>query len=158
MTKQEAIEVLKSFVEGCEDLKLILVMDRKSVTEICSHYGTWNGHDFTCASHSYWRAAEVESETDTEDFYNLLVAKDLAEMSSGDFRSMSLGEASDANTDISEIEWDGDEPDDDEKEENDYSDMDLYWDSNIGDCDIEFDSGSVVAIKFEVGGESYTIE
>lgn len=156
MTKQEAIELLEPLKEEAEFLQITLETGRKSVSESCSHTGTWNGYDFSCTSTTYWRSAEVEVETDTEDLYNLLVEKDLANLTDVDFGSKYLGEANDGSTDVSDVEWDGDEPSEEEMEENDYSPMDLYWDSEIGDCECEFDE--VVAIRFEIDGVSYRIE
>ena len=156
MTKQEAIELLEPLKEAADFLQITLETGRKSVNESCSHTGTWNGYDFSCTSTTYWRFAEVEVETDTEDFYNLLVEKNLDDLTDVDFGSKSLGEASDGSTDITNIEWDGEEPTDEEKEENDYSEMDLYWDSEIDDCECEFDE--VVAIRFEIDGVKYRIE
>ena len=155
MTKQEAIELLKPLVEAADYLQITLETDRKSVNESCDHYGTWNGHDFTCTSSTYWRSAEVEVETDTEELYNVLVEKNLEDLTDADFGSKYLGEASDGNTDVANIEWEGEEPTEEEKEENDYSDMELYWSSDIGDCEVEFDS--VLAIRFEIDGVKYTI-
>lgn len=155
MTKQEAIELLEPLKEAADFLQLTLVTGRKSVTESCDHYGTWNGHDFTCTSTTAWRYAEVEVETDTEDFYNLLVEKNLEDLTDADFGSKYLGEANDGSTDVGNIEWDGDEPTEDEMDENEFSSMDLYWDSDIGDCECEFDE--VVEIKFEIDGVKYSI-
>ena len=156
MTKQEAIELLEPLKEAADFLQITIETGRKSVSESCGHTGTWNGHDFTCTSTTYWRAAEVEAETDTEDLYNLLVEKNLDDLTDVDFGSKYLGEASDGSTDINDVEWDGDEPTEEEMEENDYSSMDLYWDSEIGDCECEFDS--VEAIRFEIDGVKYRIE
>lgn len=155
MTKQEAIELLEPLKEAADFLQLTLVTGRKSVTESCSHTGTWNGHDFGCTSTTYWRYAEVEVETDTEEFHNLLVEKNLEDMTDVDFGSKYLGEASDGSTDVTDVEWDGDEPTEEEMEVNEYSSMDLYWDSDIGDCECEFDE--VVEIKFEIDGVKYSI-
>jgi hypothetical protein len=156
MTKQEAIELLKPLVEAADYLQITLETDRKSVSESCDHYGTWNEHDFTCTSTTYWRSAEVEVETDAEELYNLLVEKDLGDLTDVDFDGKYLGEANDGDTEVSNIEWEGEEPSEEEKEENDYSDMELYWSSDIGDCEVEFDS--VLAIRFEIDGVKYTIE
>jgi hypothetical protein len=156
MTKQEAIELLEPLKEAADYLQIKLETDRKSVSESCSHTGTWNGYDFSCTSTTYWRTAEVEVETDTEDFYNLLVEKELSDLTDANFSGAYLGEANDGNTDVGDVEWDGDEPTEEEMEENDYSSMDLYWDSDIGDCECEFDS--VLAIRFEIDGVKYRIE
>jgi hypothetical protein len=156
MTKQEAIELLEPLKEAADYLQITLETDRKSVSESCSHTGTWNGYDFSCTSTTYWRTAEVEVETDTEDFYNLLVEKELSDLTDANFSGAYLGEANDGNTDVGDVEWDGDEPTEEEMEENDYSSMDLYWDSDIGDCECEFDS--VLAIRFEIDGVKYRIE
>ena len=156
MTKQEAIELLEPLVEAADYLQITLETDRKAVSESCSHYGTWNGHEFTCASTTYWSSAEVEAETDTEELYKLLVEKELADLTNVDFNSTYLGDAFSGDTDVTDIEWEGEEPTEEEKEENDYSDMDLYSDSDIGDCECEFDS--VSAIRFEIDGVSYRIE
>lgn len=158
MTKQEAIELLEPLVESCDYLNVTLVMERRTTSEICGHYGTWNDFDFTCTSYSYWRQAEVECETDTEDFHKLLVSKALSEMDNTDFSSLSLGEADDADTDVRDLEWTDKVPDDDFMDENDFSTMDLYWESEITDCDIEFDAGSIVAIKFVIDDIEYTID
>lgn len=158
MTRQEAIELLEPLIDEAEYLNIILVMGRKSVTEICSHYGTWNDFEFTCNSRSYWRTAEVETEMDTDELYRLLVGKDLSEMDDTDFSYMSLGEAQDASTDVTDVDWTEETPDDEFLEDNDFDEMDLYMDSEIGDCEIEFSAGGVEAIKFNIGGTDYIIE
>ena len=85
-----------------------------------------------------------------------MVEKELGNLTNADFTGTYLGEANDGSTDVSDVEWDGEEPTEEEMEENDYSTMDLYWNSDIGDCECEFDS--VLAIRFEIDGVSYRIE
>ena len=158
MKKEEVVELLVQLVDQYQSVKAKLILDKNALKEICYHSGTWNENDFYCVSSSYWSSAEVEVVTSVEEIIELLANKDLVDFDNDDFDEMSLGEANDADVTISEIEWLGQEPTDEEKEENDYSDMELYWDSNVNDSELQFDGGSVLSIELTVNDVTYIIE
>ncbi len=158
MKKEEVVEHLVQLVDQDQSVKAKLVLDKNALKEICYHSGTWNENDFYCVSTTYWNSAEVEVVSCVENIIELLENKDIVEFDHDDFDEMSLGEANDADDSISEIEWLGQEPTDDEKEENDYSDMELCWDSNINDSALQFDGGSVLSMEFTVNDVTYNIE
>lgn len=156
MKNKEIVSKLKKCSKDAE-VSLKLKLTKYALTEICYHNGNWEGKPFFCESQSNWKHSEVESESvDLEDLIELLSKKNIDELCSDDFSNLSLGEASDGSVEVDEIEWDSDDLT--EEEESQVDKMDLYWNSDITDSELQFPNGSIWFMEIDVDGEKYTLE
>lgn len=158
MSSQDLVPLLKQLKNKDQLVKGKLVLESNSVLETTYHSGTWNDYDFECCFLAYWNSAEVEVEIDSEQLLNLLESKNLDEIDYSDFESVSVGEAINPNISLSAIEWASDEPTEEEKEENDFEEIELYNNSDINECECTFEAGSVLSMTFDIDGASYTID
>jgi hypothetical protein len=158
MNKKEITEHLKQLKDQEQLVNAILTLEKNSINEISYHSGTWNDHEFTCVSSTNWRSAEAVVEISVEEMIELLDNKDLIEINWQDFENVSLGEASSSDVTVSEIEWLDEAPTDEEMAENEFNDMELYWNSDITECECQFESGSVLSISFTINDFKYIIK
>jgi hypothetical protein len=155
MKNKSIVNQLKNFPKDSE-VSLKLKLTKYSLTEICYHSGIWDGKNFFCESQSNWKHSEAESsEVNLEELIELLSSKTIDEMSSDNFSNLSLGDSTDGNIEVSEIEWEGDI---NEEEQSDVDPMDLYWNSDINDSDITFAPSSIWFMEIDVNGEKFSIE
>jgi len=148
MKKQEVIQVLKSLDQD-SSVKVTIDLYRKSLLEICYHTGSKFDKKFTCDTETTWRSASLVCEQfNIKELIELLESKELKDMEELDFPDLSLETSTDGGVDVTNIEWE--EPLT-EEEESDFSPMDLYWDSEITDSELNFGSGSIhtMIIEFE---------
>lgn len=148
MKKQEVIQVLKSLDQD-SSVKVTIDLYRKSLLEICYHTGSKFDKKFTCDTETTWRGASLVCEQfNIKELIELLESKELKDMEELDFPDLSLETSTDGEVDVTNIEWE--EPLT-EEEESDFSPMDLYWDSEITDSELNFGSGSIhtMIIEFE---------
>lgn len=148
MKKQEVIQVLKSLDQD-SSVKVTIDLYRKSLLEICYHTGSKFDKKFTCDTETTWRGASLVCEQfNIKELIELLKSKELKDMEELDFPDLSLETSTDGEVDVTNIEWE--EPLT-EEEESDFSPMDLYWDSEITDSELNFGSGSIhtMIIEFE---------
>lgn len=146
MKNQLAIEELKKLSPD-DSVKVIIDLYRKSLLEICYHTGSKFNKKFTCDSETTWRGANLVCEHfNVQDLIELLETKELIEMQDLDFPDLSTETSTDGQVDITNIEWE--EPLT-EEEESEFSPMDLYWDSEITDSELNFGTGSIHTMIIE---------
>lgn len=146
MKNKSAVEELKKL--NPEDIvKVTIDLYKKSLLEICYHNGSKYGKNFSCDSETYWRGASLVCEQfEVSELIKLLESKDLTEMEDLDFPDLSIETTTDGDVDVTNVEWE--EPLT-EEEESDFRPMDLYWDSEITDSELNFNSGSVHTMLIE---------
>ena len=146
MKNQLAIEELKKLSPD-DSVKVVIDLYRKSLLEICYHTGSKFNKKFTCDSETTWRGANLVCEQfNVQDLIELLETKELIEMQDLDFPDLSTETSTDGQVDITNIEWE--EPLT-EEEESEFSPMDLYWDSEITDSELNFNTGSIHTMIIE---------
>ena len=153
MKNQLAIEELKKLSPD-DSVKVVIDLYRKSLLEICYHTGSKFNKKFTCDSETTWRGANLVCEQfNVQDLIELLETKELIEMQDLDFPDLSTETSTDGQVDITNIEWE--EPLT-EEEESEFSPMDLYWDSEITDSELNFGTGSIHTMIIEKEDEIIT--
>ena len=148
MKNQNAVEELKKLSPD-STVKVTIDLYRKALLEICYHTGSKFDKKFTCDSETTWRGASLVCEQfDVSELIELLETKDLSEMQDLDFSDASIEESTDGDVDVTNVEWE--EPLT-EEDESDFSPMDLYWDSEITDSELNFGTNSIhtMIVEFE---------
>ena len=148
MKNQNAVEELKKLSPD-STVKVTIDLYRKALLEICYHTGSKFDKKFTCDSETTWRGASLVCEQfDVLELIELLETKDLSEMQDLDFSDASIEESTDGDVDVTNVEWE--EPLT-EEDESDFSPMDLYWDSEITDSELNFATNSIhtMIVEFE---------
>lgn len=140
MNNQLAVEELKK-LNSDDSVKVIIDLYRKSLLEICYHTGSKFDKKFTCDTETTWRGASLVCEQfNVGELIELLESKSLMELQDVDFPDLSIETTTDGDVDVTNVEWE--EPLT-EKEESEFNSMDLYWDSEITDSELNFNTGSV---------------
>jgi len=148
MKNQNAVEELKKLSPD-STVKVTIDLYRKALLEICYHTGSKFDKKFTCDSETTWRGASLVCEQfDVSELIELLESKDLSEMQDLDFSDASIEESTDGNVDVTNVEWEEPLTEEDESE---FSPMDLYWDSEITDSELNFGTNSIhtMIVEFE---------
>ena len=148
MKNQNAVEELKKLSPD-STVKVTIDLYRKALLEICYHTGSKFDKKFTCDSETTWRGASLVCEQfDVLELIELLETKDLSKMQDLDFSDASIEESTDGDVDVTNVEWE--EPLT-EEDESDFSPMDLYWDSEITDSELNFSTNSIhtMIVEFE---------
>jgi len=148
MKNQNAVKELKKLSPD-STVKVTIDLYRKALLEICYHTGSKFDKKFTCDSETTWRGASLVCEQfDVLELIELLETKDLSEMQDLDFSDASIEESTDGDVDVTNVEWE--EPLT-EEDESDFSPMDLYWDSEITDSELNFGTNSIhtMIVEFE---------
>jgi hypothetical protein len=140
MKNESVISELKK-LNPDEHVKVTIDLYRKSLLEVCYHNGYKFDKKFYCDSETTWRGASLVCEQfNVSELIELLESKDLTEMQDLDFPDLSIETSTDGDVDVTNVEWD--EPLT-EEEESEFSPMDLYWDSEITDSELNFGTGSI---------------
>lgn len=157
MKVNPTIEDLKKLVDTTEDVKIVVNLQKWSLSETTEHYGEWNGKNFQMTATCDWKRASLECGMTLEDLIESIEECDglLSNMSSGNFYDLACNEMSDGDISINRVEW---EQELTEEEEDDIDLNDLYWDSEINECDYDFEPGSVWSISVKVGTEEFEID
>lgn len=146
MKNSLVVEELKKMNQD-DSVKVTIDLYRKSLLEICYHTGSKFDKKFSCDSETTWRGASLVCEQFIiSELVELLESKDLVEMQDLDFPDLSISESTDGDVDVTNVEWE--EPLT-EEEEVDFSSMDLYWDSEITDSELNFGTGSIHTMVIE---------
>ena len=148
MKKQEVIEELKKLSPD-SIVKVTVDLYRKALLEICYHTGSKFDKKFTCDTETTWRGASLTCEQfHVSELIELIGLKKLTEMQDVDFSDLTIETSTDGGVEVTNIEWE--EPLT-EEEESELSPMDLYWDSEITDSELNFGTGSIhtMIIEFE---------
>ena len=146
MKNETVISELKKLIPD-DYVKVTIDLYRKSLLEICYHNGSKFDKKFTCDSETYWRGASlVCEEFNVQELMELLESKEILELQDLDFPDLSIETSTDGDVDVTNVEWE--EPLT-EEEESDFSPMDLYWDSEITDSELNFGIGSVHTMIIE---------
>lgn len=148
MKNQNAVEKLKKLSPD-STVKVTIDLYRKALLEICYHTGSKFDKKFTCDSETTWRGASLVCEQfDVSELIELLETKDLSEMQDLDFSDASIEESTDGDVDVTNVEWEELLTEEDESE---FSPMDLYWDSEITDSELNFGTNSIhtMIVEFE---------
>lgn len=148
MKNQNAVEKLKKLSPD-STFKVTIDLYRKALLEICYHTGSKFDKKFTCDSETTWRGASLVCEQfDVSELIELLETKDLSEMQDLDFSDASIEESTDGDVDVTNVEWEEPLTEEDESE---FSPMDLYWDSEITDSELNFGTNSIhtMIVEFE---------
>lgn len=143
---QTAVEELKK-LDTDSSVKVTFDLYRKALLEICYHTGSKFDKKFTCDSETTWRGSSIVCEQfNVGELIELLEAKNLSEMQDLDFPDMSLEQSTDGDVDITNVEWESPLT---EEEEIEFTPMDLYWDSEITDSELNFGTGSIHTMVIE---------
>lgn len=146
MKNQKAIEELKK-LNSDDSVKVTIDLYRKSLLEICYHTGSKFDKKFSCDTETTWRGASLVCEQFVvSELLELLESKALTDMQDVDFPDLSIETTTDGDVDVTNIEWE--EPLT-EEEESEFSPMDLYWDSEITDSELNFGTGSIHTMIIE---------
>ena len=146
MKNQNAIEKLKK-LNPDDFVKVTIDLYRKSLLEICYHTGSKFDKNFSCDTETTWRGASLVCEQFVvSELLELLESKSLMDMQDLDFPDLSIETSTDGDVDVTNIEWE--EPLT-EEEESEFSPMDLYWDSEITDSELNFGTGSIHTMIIE---------
>lgn len=148
MKNQNAVEELKKLSPD-STVKVTIDLYRKALLEICYHTGSKFDKKFTCDSETTWRGASLVCEQFyVSELIELLETKDLSEMQDLDFSDASIEESTDGDVDVTNVEWEEPLTEEDESE---FSPMDLYWDSEITDSELNFGTNSIhtMIVEFE---------
>lgn len=146
MKNESVISELKK-LNPDDYVKVTIDLYRKSLLEICYHNGSKFDKKFSCDSETTWRGANLVCEQfNVSELIELLESKDLTEMQDLDFPDLSIETSTDGDVDVTNVEWD--EPLT-EEEESEFSPMDLYWDSEITDSELNFGMGSIHTMVIE---------
>ena len=146
MKNQIAIEELKKLSPD-DSVKVTVDLYRKSLLEICYHNGSKFDKKFSCDTETTWRGASLVCEQFVvSELLELLESKALTDMQDVDFPDLSIETTTDGDVDVTNIEWE--EPLT-EEEESEFSPMDLYWDSEITDSELNFGTGSIHTMTIE---------
>jgi hypothetical protein len=146
MKNQNAIEELKK-LNSDDSVKVTIDLYRKSLLEICYHNGSKFDKKFSCDTETTWRGASLVCEQFVvSELLKLLESKALTDMQDVDFPDLSIETTTDGDVDVTNIEWE--EPLT-EEEESEFSPMDLYWDSEITDSELNFSTGSIHTMIIE---------
>lgn len=146
MKNQNAIEELKK-LNPDDFVKVTIDLYRKSLLEICYHTGSKFDKNFSCDTETTWRGASLVCEQFVvSELLELLESKSLMDMQDLDFPDLSIETSTDGDVDVTNIEWE--EPLT-EEEESEFSPMDLYWDSEITDSELNFGTGSIHTMIIE---------
>ena len=146
MKNESVISELKK-LNPDDYVKVTIDLYRKSLLEICYHNGSKFDKNFSCDSETTWRGANLVCEQfNVSELIELLESKEITEMQDVDFPDLSIETSTDGDVDVTNVEWD--EPLT-EEEESEFSPMDLYWDSEITDSELNFGTGSIHTMIIE---------
>lgn len=146
MKNKNVVEELKK-LDPHSYVKVTIDLYKKSLLEICYHTGSKFDKKFTCDSETYWRGANLVCEQfGVSELIYLLETKDLNEIQDVDFPDLSIETTTDGDVEVTNIEWE--EPLT-EEEESEFTSNDLYWDSEITDSELNFNTGSIHTMVIE---------
>ena len=146
MKNKNVVEELKK-LDPDSYVKVTIDLYKKSLLEICYHTGSKFDKKFTCDSETYWRGANLVCEQfGVSELIYLLETKDLNEIQDVDFHDLSIETTTDGDVEVTNIEWD--EPLT-EEEESEFTSNDLYWDSEITDSELNFNTSSIHTMVIE---------
>lgn len=146
MKNESVISELKK-LNPDDSVKVTIDLYRKSLLEICYHNGYKFDKKFSCDSETTWRGASLVCEQfNVQELIELLEYKELLEMQDLDFPDLSIETSTDGDVEVTNVEW---EETLTEEEESDFSPMDLYWDSEITDSELNFGTGSIHTMVIE---------
>lgn len=150
MKNENVVQILKG-LNPEDSVKVTIDLNRKSLLETCFHTGSKFDKKFSCDSETTWRGASLVCEQlNVQELIELLESKDLVELQDLDFPDLSIETSTDGDVDVTNVEWE--EPLT-EEEESEFSPMDLYWDSEITDSELSFNSGSIHTMLIEKDDE-----
>lgn len=150
MKNENVVQILKG-LNPEDSVKVTIDLNRKSLLETCFHTGSKFDKKFSCDSETTWRGASLVCEQlNVQELIKLLESKDLVELQDLDFPDLSIETSTDGDVDVTNVEWE--EPLT-EEEESEFSPMDLYWDSEITDSELSFNSGSIHTMSIEKDDE-----
>ena len=146
MKNENVISELKKL--NPEDyVKVTIDLYKKSLLEVCYHNGSKFDKKFSCDSETTWRGACLVCEQfNVQELIELLEVKNLIEIQDVDFPDLSIETSTDGDVDVTNVEWE--EPLT-EEEESEFNPMDLYWDSEITDSELNFGTGSIHTMIIE---------
>lgn len=151
MPYKEIVKELKKLDQD-QQVEVILDAGKKGLVEECQTSAEYEGYGVSFLASTNWRSSEVKTtEMHLEDVVKLLKKKKLAKMTDRDFYGIYNEESSDGGMEFSEVEWDGDTPEEIKEEADLY---DLYFKGDI-DCDCKF--VGLVGLEIYVGLDSYSI-
>jgi hypothetical protein len=156
MTKEELITKLEEEYNSDQELSIVIDLPH-GLGETNYHRGMWRDMwGFTCTSSVGWKRGSLKTESMyMSDLIDLLKEKDLSEMVDSDFPCLELGETWNGNTDVKDIEWDNQPPEEDLDE---LDTMELYNESEITDCEYEFSEGQVESLTIKVRKDTLFID
>ncbi len=154
MKNEEAIKWLQQF-ESNDETNVTINFTKYALNETTYHTGTWNDKGFSMEAYCNWKRATMRVRPDVEDLTDLLSQYQLSELDSDNIGDLELWETSDGSIEFGDIEWD--EPLT-EEEEDELDKYDLYWDSEIDECEYQFNAGEIWSLEIEVNGEKFIIE
>lgn len=127
-------------------LKVTIDLYKKCLLETCYHIGSKFEKNFSCESETTWRSATLVCEQfNVNELIDLLKSKNLSEIQDLDFPDLDISYTSDGDLFVTNVEWETPLT-----EEEECSEMDLYWDSDISDTDLSFGTNSIQKMTIEL--------
>ena len=146
MKNESVISELKKLSPD-DIVKVTIDLYKKTLLEICYHTGTKFDKKFNCDSETYWRGASLVCEQfNIQELIELLETKEIGEMQELDFPDLFIETSTDGDVDVTNVEWEEPLTEEDESE---FRSMDLYWDSEITDSELNFGTGSIHTMIIE---------
>lgn len=137
---------------------ILLSLTKWSLVEYTEHYGNYEGSDFNLEAETNWKWARLGyDEGDIDTLLDTLENLPLSEIGSEDLSQNFICEdMSDGDTEIIASDF---TPELSEEKQEKLDLYDLYWDSEINECEYHFDKGSIYEIEVTLKeGETLTFE
>ena len=156
---QKQIDFLIKLKEQRGNIDSILLSTTKwSVVEYTEHFGNYEGSDFNLEAETNWKWSRLGYDVgDVDTLIDVLEEMPLSQIGSEDLtQSFMCEDMSDGDTEIIASDF---TPELTEEQQEELDVYELYWDSEINECEYHFDKGSIYSIEITLKeGESFTYE
>lgn len=156
---QKQIDFLTKLKEEKGNVDSILLsLTKWSLVEYTQHYGNYEESDFNLEAETNWKWARLGyDEGDVDTLIDVLENLPLSEIGSEDLsQSFICEDMTDGDTEVIGSDFTPELTEEQHKELDLY---DLYWDSEINECEYHFDKGSIYSIEITLKeGEPFTYE
>jgi len=157
---QKQAEFVTKLKEEKDNIDSILLsLTKWSLVEYTTHYGNYEGSDFNLEADTNWKWANLGYDVyGVDSLIEALENLPLGHIGSSDLSQFSfIGEdMSDGSTEIIASDF---TPELSEEQGEELDLYELYWDSEINDCEYHFDKGSIYEIEISLkDGEGFKFE
>jgi hypothetical protein len=146
----EFIKLLESKNEPNVETRIVLNLNKWSLSERTEHYGKFEDSDFTFTAYTNWKRSSLECGMTIEDFIEVLKETPIEKMEDGNFYDLWCNDMSDGDTEFEDEEF---TPELTEEQEGRLDMSELYFDSEINDSEYIFEPGSIWGIEVEFNQE-----